>query len=141
MIHGVETGVSVTQLQPDTSERFVSLRRDLGVSTFGLNQMVLRPGQRSRIHRHAHQEEVYLILEGTLTLSIEQQQRELGPGSLARVAPDVRRQLINRGPERLLMIALGGAVEHNGRDGEAFPSWEATEGRPPQEIPLPDDLA
>jgi hypothetical protein len=26
-----------------------------------------------------------------------------------------------------------------GRDGEAFESWDETEGRPPQEVPLPAD--
>jgi len=51
-------GVSYTALEPDSQERFVSLRRALGVSTFGLNQIILRPGQRGRIHRHSNQEEV-----------------------------------------------------------------------------------
>ena len=30
-------------------------------------------------------------------------------------------------PEDVLLLALGGAVEHVGRDGEAFASWEDTE--------------
>src|SRR4051794_22051333 len=123
----METDVSYTQLDPDSTERFVSLRRALGVSTFGINQMILRPGQRSRIHRHATQEEVYIVLSGTLTLIVEGEPRELGQGELARVAPSVRRQLVNRDPDAdLLMIALGGAVEHVGRDGEAFEAWEQT---------------
>jgi len=136
----METGVSYTQLDPDSLERFVSLRRALGVSTFGINQMILRPGQRSRIHRHGKQEEVYIVLSGTLTLIVEGEPRELGQGELARVAPSVRRQLVNRDPDAdLLMIALGGAVEHVGRDGEAFEAWEQTTGAPPQEVPLPED--
>ena len=49
----------------------MSLRRALGVTSFGINQMVLEPRQRGRIHRHARQEEVYLVLEGTLTLLVE----------------------------------------------------------------------
>jgi hypothetical protein len=40
----------------------------------------------------------------------------------------------------VILLALGGSGEHAGRDGEAFSSWEETEGRPPQEVPLPDDL-
>ena len=44
--------------------RFVSLRRALGVTTFGINQIILRPGQRGRIHRHTTQEEVDLVLDG-----------------------------------------------------------------------------
>jgi quercetin dioxygenase-like cupin family protein len=135
----MNSGVTYAALDPDTEERFLPLRRMLGVTSFGLNQIVLRPGQRGRIHRHKHQEEVYLVLSGTLTLVIEGEAKELKQGELARVAPDVRRFIANRGDEDVLLIALGGANEHAGRDGEAFESWDETEGRPPQEVPLPAD--
>jgi uncharacterized cupin superfamily protein len=136
----MEPGTARTRLAPDAGERFVSLRRALGVTAFGINQLVLEPGQRGRIHRHAHQEEVYLVVEGTLTLLLEGEETTLGAGELARVAPDLRRQLVNRGPDRVVLVALGGDGEHTGRDGEAFESWDATEGAPPQEVPLPEDL-
>jgi mannose-6-phosphate isomerase-like protein (cupin superfamily) len=135
----MNTGVSYTALEPDTEERFVSLRRALGVTTFGLNQIILRPGQRGRIHRHKTQEEVYLVLSGTLTLVFEDEVRELGQGEIVRVAPEVRRYIANRHPEDVLLIALGGALEHVGRDGEAFGTWEDTEPTSPQELPLPPD--
>ena len=64
----METGTSRTKLDPDGEESFVSLRRALGVTSFGMNQLVLAPRQRGRIHRHQRQEEVYLVLEGTLAL-------------------------------------------------------------------------
>jgi mannose-6-phosphate isomerase-like protein (cupin superfamily) len=136
----VDEGIARARLDPDAGERFVPLRRALGVTTFGLNQVVLEPRQRGRIHRHARQEEVYLVLEGTLTLLVEGVPEMLERGDLIRVAPSVRRQLVNRGTERLVLVALGGATEHVGRDGEAFTSWEETQGRPPQEVPLPADL-
>jgi mannose-6-phosphate isomerase-like protein (cupin superfamily) len=134
--------VSFTSLDPDGDDRFQWLRRELGLSTFGLSLMRLRPGQRGRIHRHLHQEEAYLVLEGTLTLLVENEPRELGKGDLARVAPEVRRQLVNRGAEPLLLIALGGAHPHESRDGRAYESWdEEGEGRPSQEVAYPDDVA
>ena len=136
----METGVAFAKLEPDTEERFVPLRRMLGVTSFGLNQILLRPGQRGRIHRHTAQEEVYVVLSGTLTLGIEGEERELSQGVLARVGPDVRRQLVNTGADDVLLLALGGANEHVGRDGEAFESWDAASGAPPQEVPLPSDL-
>jgi len=139
MMRGMESGVSFAALDPDTEERFVPLRRMLGVTSFGLNQIVLRPGQRGRIHRHRDQEEVYLVLSGTLTLVIERETRELGQGELARVAPEVRRFIANRGEEDVVLIALGGSTEHVGRDGEAFVDWDQEEGAPPQEVPLPPD--
>ncbi len=137
----METGTSRAALDPGNGERFLRLRQVLGVTSFGINQMVLQPGQRTRIHRHRRQEEVYLVLEVTLTLAIEGDETELGLGELMRVAPEVRRQLINYGPGRVLLVALGGAGEHEGRDAEAFAAWEEQTGASPQAVPLPDDLA
>jgi quercetin dioxygenase-like cupin family protein len=120
----------------------VTLRRDLGVTSFGLNEIVFQPGQRGRIHRHREQEEVYLVLEGTLTLLIEGEEQTLERGELIRVAPELRRQLVNKGPEKLMLIALGGSSEHAGRDGLAYADWDASDedARPPQETPMPPDL-
>ncbi len=140
MVCAVETGVSEARLEPDAEERFIPLRRRLGLSAFGLNQMVLRPGERGRIHRHEAQEEVYLVLRGTLTLEVEGEERDLGEGALARVGPDVRRRVLNRGPEPCVVLAIGGAGEHAGRDGLAYSDWDDDDPRPPQEVPLPDDL-
>ncbi|HEX2503637.1 MAG TPA: cupin domain-containing protein [Miltoncostaeaceae bacterium] len=136
----MDAGVSVTRLEPGASERFVPLRRQLGVTAFGLNQMVLRPGERGRIHRHERQEEVYLVLEGTLTLEVEASEQDLARGTLARVGPEVRRRLINRGPEPCVVLAIGAAGEHAGRDGLAYSDWDDDDPRPPQEVPLPEDL-
>jgi uncharacterized cupin superfamily protein len=136
----MEEGTSKTRLDPETSERFLPLRRQLGVSSFGMNQIVLQPGQRGRIHRHQRQEEVYLVLEGTLTLLLEGERTELAVGELIRVASEVRRQLVNRGPGRVVVLALGGAGEHQGRDGEAFGDWSDVSPVSPQELPMPPDL-
>jgi uncharacterized cupin superfamily protein len=138
----MEPGLSFTALDLDGEERFQRLRNDLRVESFGLNLLRLGPGQRSRIHRHERQEEVYLVLEGTLTLAVEgEAERELATGELARVAPDVRRQLINRHPQRLRILALGGAEPHDGRDGRAYEAWdEDGPGRDPRDVPFPPDL-
>jgi uncharacterized cupin superfamily protein len=136
----MDKGTSRTRVDPQSAERFVSLRQALGVTTFGINQMVLQPGQRMRIHRHDRQEEVYLVLEGRLTILIEAQETELEPGELMRVGPEVRRQLVNRGPSRVVLIALGADGDHNGRDAEAFTSWDQVTGAQPRDVPLPDDL-
>ena len=138
----MEPGTSFAKLDLDINPelRFQRLRAELGVTTFGLNLIVLQPGQAGRIHRHERQEEVYLVLEGELSLTIEGEDRRLGPGELARVAPDVRRQLANRWPQKLVLLALGGSAPHDGRDGQAYPSWDATESAPPQQVPNPPDV-
>jgi mannose-6-phosphate isomerase-like protein (cupin superfamily) len=133
-------GFSSVRIDLETPERFVSLRRVLGVESVGINQLTLEPRERGRIHRHHRQEELYLVLAGTLTIVIEGEPHELRAGELARVAPSVRRQLVNAGDERCVVVAVGAADGYVGRDGEAFASWGETEGRPPQEVPLPDDL-
>jgi hypothetical protein len=38
------------------------------------------------------------------------------------------------------LIALGADGEHEGRDGEAFASWEDDAGAAPQELPVLADL-
>lgn len=136
----MEPAITTARLDRNATERFVALRRRLGVTSFGLNQIMLAPGQRGRIHRHEHQEEVYLVLEGRLTLVVEGEASDFDEGVLIRVPAPLRRQLMNRGPGRLTLLALGGAGEHVGRDGEAFAGWDSDTGASPQEIPLPDDL-
>jgi len=136
----MQEGVHYAKLEMEGAERFQRLREPLGIQSFGINLIRLQPGQRGRIHRHATQEEVYLVLSGVLSLSLEGKERDLREGELARVAPEVRRQLVNRGPRPCVILGLGGAGTHVGRDGTGFVSWEATEGAPPQDIPLPEDL-
>ena len=132
--------MQVAALDFDGEERFQRLREALGVTSLGVNLLRLQPRERGRIHRHAHQEELYVVLEGTLTLYVESEPHELVPGTIARVGPTERRQLVNASGARCVLLAVGAAGEHVGRDGEAFESWDQEVGRPPQEIPLPADL-
>ncbi len=137
----MQEGVSFAKLDLDAGERFVRLRADLGIESFGLNLLLLEPGQGSRIHRHERQEEAYVVLAGTLTLELDGGEvHTLTYGDVARVAPDVRRQLSNRGAERLALLAMGGAEPHEGRDGVAYLGWDDTEGKAPKDVPLPEGL-
>jgi quercetin dioxygenase-like cupin family protein len=125
----------------NTYERFVPLRKLLGVTSFGINQLTLQPGQRMRIHRHAGQEEVYLVIEGRLTVLVEGVAHTVAAGELMRIAPEIRRQLVNTHRERVTLVAMGSAhAGHESRDAEAFNTWEETTGGQPRDVPLPDDL-
>ena len=136
----MEKGTSRARIEPTAEDRFVLLRRQLGVTSFGINEIVLEPGQRGRIHLHHEQEEVFLVLEGVLTIGVDGVEETLEKSELIRGGPGVRRQLVNRGPERLILLALGGAGEHQSRDAEAFESWDQAEGASPRDVPLPEDL-
>jgi uncharacterized cupin superfamily protein len=140
-------GIEVTHLATATAtatatdDRMVRLRAPLDVHSFGINQVILQPGQRNRIHSHTAQEEVYVVLAGTLTLVLEGEGHDFAPGAVVKVAPGVRRQLTNRQREPLSLLAVGGlaAHQHNVHDGEAFLSWDDPSPRLIGDVPLPDD--
>jgi uncharacterized cupin superfamily protein len=135
-------GVSTARLDQAPEQRFARLRAPLGVGSFGINVLTFEPGERNRIHRHKLQEEVYVVLDGTLTLIVEGEPLTYGVGDVVRVAPEVRRQLVNRGPDALRLLALGGITghAHEPRDAEAFNAWDETEPGTPQTVPVPDNL-
>ena len=66
---------------------------------------------------------MYLVIDGTLTVYVERTPTDIPAGGLVRVAPEVRRQIANLGPGGPCVVALGGAVTHDGRDGMAFSDW------------------
>jgi quercetin dioxygenase-like cupin family protein len=132
--------MQIVTLEFDGEQRFQTLRKELGATSLGINLIRLQPRQRGRIHRHLAQEEIYVVLEGTLTLLVEGEPHDVHRQQAVRVAPEERRQLVNTSDAPLVLLALGAGGDHPGRDGEAFESWDDTEGRPPQEVPLPEDL-
>jgi mannose-6-phosphate isomerase-like protein (cupin superfamily) len=136
------SGINRTRIDVTAADRFVSLRRPLGVTGIGMNLILLDPGQRGRIHAHAHQEEVYIVWDGVLTLVTDGEQQDLGRGDAVSVPPATRRQLVNYGPGRVAVIALGADPgTHNGRDGIVWASWDDAEpAGAPQDLPAPDDL-
>jgi uncharacterized cupin superfamily protein len=138
-----EPDVTLATFIPDSDERLQWLGAPLGVSSFGINVLTLRPRQRMRIHVHERQEEVYVVLDGELTLIVEGAEHRLRRGQLARVGPATRRQVVNRGPERLVLLVVGASAAntHEPRDARAWQSWEESgDGRPAPDVALPEDL-
>src|SRR6476469_1099368 len=93
-------------------ERFPTLRRELGATALGINLIRLKPGQRGRIHRHGEQEEIYVVLEGTLTLLVEGEEHTIELFEAVRRPPEERRQLVNAAAEPLVLLALEAAGDH-----------------------------
>lgn len=52
-------------------------------------------GRGSYGHRHKTQEELYLVLDGTLTFKLDDELVEAGPGTALRVAPGTARSVHN----------------------------------------------
>lgn len=102
-----EPDVAFTKLDRDSQERFQTLRRDLGVSSFGMNLMLLQPRQRSRVHIHGQQEEVYLVLEGSGRIKVEDEIVDLAQWDAIRIPGGVTRAL-ESGERGMTILAIGG---------------------------------
>jgi uncharacterized cupin superfamily protein len=100
---------------------FRKIRVPLGVTAFGVNAVVLAPGTSSRRHYHERQQELYVVLEGTIEFEFGDGTRHtLGPGGLARVDAPTVRVLHNRSEtEDATFLCVGGADGYVGRDGQA----------------------
>lgn len=101
--------------------RFRAVRQALGVTAWGMNVLELDPGcETYPEHDHVQQmkdgqEEVYLVLEGSVVLRAEGTERTLRRGDLVRVPPEVTRKFVTRG-EGATLLALGGTP------GKAYPA-------------------
>jgi len=92
-------------LAPDLEARFG--RNALGLQGGGFSYQKLAPGYRApAAHRHARQEEVYVVIGGGGRVKIEGEVRELRRWDAVRVAPDVGRAF-EAGPEGLELLAIG----------------------------------
>ncbi|MBX2803026.1 MAG: cupin domain-containing protein [Myxococcales bacterium] len=92
--------------------RFRAVRQALGVRAWGMNVLELEPGvQGYPEHDHVGdgQEEVYLVLEGSVALHAQGQILRLTRGDMVCVAPEVTRKLVTEG-ESARILAIGGTV-------------------------------
>jgi uncharacterized cupin superfamily protein len=98
---------------------FRKVRKELGVTAFGVNAVVIPPGYTSGRHLHERQEELYFVHSGTIEFRFgDGDTQTLGPGGFARVDPSTVRQLRNVSEtEDAVYVAVGGAGGYVGRDG------------------------
>jgi len=80
-------------------DRWLLVRRGLGLSSFGMNVVEVEPGGNLTEHDELErdQEEVFVFLSGESTLLIDGQEIPAPAGTYARVAPDARRTARNDG--------------------------------------------
>jgi mannose-6-phosphate isomerase-like protein (cupin superfamily) len=108
---------------------FRKVRKELGVTAFGVNGVVMPPGYASGRHMHERQEELYFVHRGSIEFTFNDGDRQLlGAGGLARVDPSTVRSLRNASEsEEAVYLCVGGAGGYVGRDG-LLPEGE-TSGR------------
>jgi mannose-6-phosphate isomerase-like protein (cupin superfamily) len=97
---------------------FRKIRKELGVTAFGVNAIVAPPGYVAGYHYHDEQEELYICLSGAMRIEFgDGSSHDLGPGGVARVDPPTTRRISNPGEEDLVLVVVGGKDGYVGRDG------------------------
>ena len=89
---------------------FLYAAKGLGVKSWGMNVERL-PANWDGYPEHDHaedgQEEVYVVLEGSVTLQADGESWELAPGSMARVGPEQKRTVVP-GDAGATLLVIGG---------------------------------
>ena len=101
---------------------FRKIRRELGVTAFGINALVLPPGFEGGRHYHDEQEEIYFVHQGMVEFDFgDGAAHVLGPGGMARVDAPTVRKYKNVSDEDAVIVVAGGRDGYVGRDGQMPP--------------------
>ena len=87
------------------------LAKQLEASTFGARMWRLAPGQASTRHRHRAQDELYVVLDGTGRMRVEDELLTLAPLSAVLVDAATVRQVFNDTAEEALWLVVGTPAE------------------------------
>ena len=97
---------------------FRKLRRELGITAFGANALVLPPGTEWFNHFHETQDELYFVHRGTAGFEVDGEKFELGAGGACYVESTTPRRFWNAGDDDLVILAIGGKDGYVERDGQ-----------------------
>jgi quercetin dioxygenase-like cupin family protein len=87
------------------------LAKQLDASTLGARLWRLQPGQASTRHRHRATTELYLLLDGTGRIRVQEDLHTLEPQSSLLVEPGTVRQLFNDTDADQLWLVVGAPPE------------------------------
>ena len=112
--------VAPTFGMPDEIEaRFA--RRALGGEHLGVSHMTLAPNFRVPFgHRHAQQEEVYVLVAGSARIKLDDEIIELEPWDAIRIGSGTMRN-VEAGPDGAEYLAFGAGDDP--QDAEMKPGW------------------
>jgi mannose-6-phosphate isomerase-like protein (cupin superfamily) len=99
---------------------FRKIRKELGVTAFGVNAIVLPPSYATGAHHHDEQEELYFVHSGRVEIEFgDGSTQQLGPGGLAWVDAPTDRKVRNLSDsEEAVYVIVGGKDGYVGRDGK-----------------------
>jgi mannose-6-phosphate isomerase-like protein (cupin superfamily) len=73
----------------------------------GINISVLEPGQSLGFYHRENAQEAFLILSGTCTLIVEDEERQLGAWDFFHCPPQTHHMIVGSGDEPAVVIAVG----------------------------------
>jgi uncharacterized cupin superfamily protein len=111
----------------------------LGTEHMGLRVYELEPGESTAFgyHAHADQEELFYVLEGTLSFETEEGDVEVGEGEAVYFEPGEFQRSYNAGEDRVKTLAVGAPAD----SGELtlLRECDSCGGRTDQEIERSED--
>jgi len=114
-------GYAVAQLDGlGESPGFRKIRKELGVTAFGVNAIVLPPTYETGSHYHDEQEELYFLHSGEIQFTFgDGTTQKLTAGGLAWVDAPTHRKVKNLSDsEEAVYVVVGGKDGYVGRDGK-----------------------
>jgi mannose-6-phosphate isomerase-like protein (cupin superfamily) len=111
--------IDVQELEPLFHGRVRAVRKALEIESFGVNEFELTAGSTTYPEHDelkTGQDELFVVLEGSGTMTIDGESFELMPGRYVYVTPESKRH-IAPGPSGLRYVAFGAPAdaEHGGR--------------------------
>jgi quercetin dioxygenase-like cupin family protein len=105
---------------------FRKIRKELGVTAFGINAIVLPPTYETGSHYHDEQEELYFLHSGEVEFTFgDGSTQKLTSGGLAWVDAATPRKVKNLSDsEEAVYVVVGGKDGYVGRDGKLAPGSE-----------------
>lgn len=90
--------------------------KQLGLEQLGVLDLRMKPSQRPPFaHHHEQQEELYVVLEGSGTIQLDDVEHGITAGDAIRIAPSVSRAL-SSGREGLRVLCIGAPALSGGRN-------------------------
>src|SRR3984957_15634620 len=97
---------------------FRKVRKELGVTAFGVNALVRQPGYETKWHYHDLQEELYFVHRGAIEMELgDGSPHRLDEGAFARVDAATIRRIRILGPEDTVYVCAGGKDGYIGHEG------------------------
>jgi uncharacterized cupin superfamily protein len=109
---------TIDELEASMGGGFKHVSRSLGMTSLGVNILDIPPGYEDypeHDHSKDGQEELYIPIAGSATITIDGEDHRLEPGVLVRVGAGTSRKIVT-GEDPVRIIALGGIP------GQAYPA-------------------